>query len=289
MTACSLSQPVAIPLPVTEPKPTYLKHVHPQVILVLGSGSARGFAHAGVLKALEQNHIPIDMIVGTSAGSIVGALYAGNPSASALEKLLLKTPKDQIIQFSLIKIFSGPFRGDVFQRFLVSNIKATSFDQLKIPFAAVATNFKTGNIHVFSSGPIAPAVNASSAAPPFFQPVQLYGETYIDGALVDPVAVDVAQQFHPKIIIAVDLAPSVSDKMPKTGPEVFVRGFGMMLSKLSHYSAQRADVIINPSLGDIDMFDGAGRKQTIEMGYRMTMNRIPEIKKLLAENHISLR
>ncbi len=287
ITACSFSPPVTAPL--TEPKSTYLRKVHPQVILVLGSGSARGFAHAGVLKALEKNHIPIDMIVGTSAGSIVGALYAGHPSASALEQLLLTTPKSQVIQFSLINIFSGPFRGDVLQRYLISHIKAASFDQLEIPFIAVATNIKTGQIHAFSSGPIAPAVNASSAAPPFFKPVQLYGETYVDGGLVDPVAVDVAQKFHPKIIIAVNLAPYLSEKISHANMGVLMRGFGMMLSKLSQYSAEKADIIIHPKMGDIDMFDGVDRKQSMKAGFETTMHQMPAIKKLLAENNIALR
>lgn len=288
VTACSLTQPIVVPLPKKEPPATHLKKIHPNVVLVLGSGSARGFAHAGVLKALEQNHIPIDMIVGTSAGSIVGALYAGNPSATALEQLLMQTPKNQVIQISVSHIFQGPLRGDILQRYLTSHIKATSFDQLKIPLVAVATNLKTGNVHEFNSGPIAPAVNASSAAPPFFQPVELYGETYFDGGIVDPVAVDIAKKYHPKVIIAVDLAPLVSHSMSNNGAGVFMRGFSMMLAKLSNYSAAGADVIIRPNIGDVGMFDGSERKQTIDLGYQMAMNKMAAIKQLLKKNHISL-
>lgn len=288
ITACASSlSPVTIPS--SEPKSTYLQKVHPNVVLVLGSGGARGFAHAGVLKALEENHIPIDMIVGTSSGSIVGALYASYPSATTLEQLFLTTPRSQVIQFSLTKIFSGPFSGNVLQRYLIAHIKATSFDQLAIPFVAVATNLRTGKVHAFSSGPIAPAVNASSAAPPFFQPVELYGETYIDGGLVDPVAVDVARKFHPKMIIAVNLAPQLSANVPGVNPQVFLRSMGIMLSRLTQYSAQRADVIIHPDMEDIDIFEGAGREKSIKAGFDTAMNQMPAIKKLLDKNHISLR
>lgn len=194
-----------INIPKSEPVSKYSANFHPNVVLVLGSGSARGFAHAGALKVLEENHIPIDLIIGTSAGSIIGSLYADNPSANSLQHILLSANEGKVINFSLLNIVHGPINGAGLQNFLVSNMHATSFDQLKIPFVAVATDLQTGKIHLFRSGPIAPAVNASSAAPPYFRPVSIYGREYIDGGIVDPVSVDVAKTYHPKIIIAVRL------------------------------------------------------------------------------------
>jgi NTE family protein len=282
------SAPYSPKMPEKEPSTAYLYKVHPQVILVLGSGSARGFAHAGVLKTLEENHIPIDMIVGTSAGSIVGALYADKPSARALQHVLLNTPRNEVIDFSLMNITQGPISGAKLQKFLNNNLQAEDFEQLQIPFVAVTTDLDSGKIHVFGSGPIAPAVNASSAAPPFFRPVRLYGRTYIDGGLIDPVAVDVAQRFHPKLIIAVSLNYPLSKTLPTNSPAVFLRGFDMMLMQLNDYTAAKAQVIIRPAPGDINMFDGSQRAALIEAGEKAAEKALPQIKHLLAQNHIAL-
>jgi NTE family protein len=261
----------------------------PEVILVLGSGSSRGFAHAGVLKVLEENHIPIDMIVGTSAGSIVGALYADHPSASSLQQLIMNTSRDQVMDFSLMNIRTGVVSGNQLQNFLIQHMRAKSFEQLTIPFVAVAADLDSGKIHVFGSGPIAPAVNASSAVPPFFRPVQLYGKTYIDGGMIDPVAVDVAQWFHPKMIIAVNLDSPLSSSLPTSTPGIFLRGVDMMMSQLNEYSASQADVVIHPKLFETDMFDGSTRKDLMQSGAVAAQNALPEIKRLLKENNIALR
>jgi len=285
---CAATSP-NVQLPQKEPSTAYLKRLHPRVILVLGSGSARGFAHAGVLKALEDNHIPIDMIVGTSAGSIVGALYADNPSADSVEKILLKTQRNEVIDFSLMDLTQGPISGNGLQNFLITHLKAHNFEQLHIPFVAIATNLHSGELHVFGSGPIAPAVNASSAAPPFFRPVSLYGKTYIDGGLIDPVAVDVAKRFHPALIIAVSLNYPLSKSLPTNGPSVFLRGFDMMMIRLNNYSAAEAQIIIRPEpVNDVNMFDNTQGETLMQIGFAATEKAIPEIKKQLARRHIAL-
>jgi len=289
LSACATSVPAQTDVPAKEPPATHLLHLHPQVILVLGSGGARGFSHVGVLKVLERNHIPIDMIVGTSAGSIVGALYADQPSADRVEKLLLEAKRSQVIDFSIFNIASGPISGTGLQKFLTANMRARNFSQLQIPYVAVATDFETGKQHVFASGPIAPAVNASSAAPPFFRPVNIYGRLYADGGLVDPVAVDVAKRFHPKIIIAVRLDSELSKNMPTYSSGYFLRGFDMMLSKLSFYSAENADIVIVPETGDIDMFADQGRASLMRAGEEATEKQIPALKKLLAKDNIPLK
>ena len=285
-----VTTPPKMKIPPEEPSAHYLKKVHPRVVLVLGSGSARGFAHAGVIKALEDNHIPIDMIVGTSAGSIVGALYADNPSADKLKQLLLNTPRNEVIDFSLMDITQGAISGNSLQNFLVHNLKSELFEELPIPFVAVATDLHSGQIHVFGSGPIAPAVNASSAAPPFFRPVTLYGRTYIDGGVLDPVAVDVAESYHPKLIIAVSLDHPLSKTMPSSSPGVFLRGFDMMLMRLNDYSASKAHVVIRPEPDDeITMFDSSKRDYLIQIGEKATQSAMEDIKRLLKQKKIALK
>jgi NTE family protein len=278
-----------IPMPAQEPSAIYLKHIHPQVILVLGSGGARGFSHVGVLKVLQENHIPIDMIVGTSAGAIVGALYADQPSAARVRNILLTAKRDKVIDFSIWNIASGPIGGAGIQQLLKDNMQAQTFEQLRIPFVAVASNLDTGQLHVFGSGPIPPAVNASAAAPPFFRPVKMYGALYADGGLIDPTSVDVAKTFHPKIIIAVRLDTGLSKEMPTHSWGYFLRGFDLMLINLTRYSAQGADVIIAPDMGDINMFEDSQRPVLMHEGEVAAKRAIPAIKKLLAENNIPLR
>jgi NTE family protein len=287
ITSCATIPP-PINIPAVEPPATYLANVHPQVILVLGSGGARGFSHVGVLKVLERNHIPVDMIIGTSAGSIVGALYADQPRAARVEKLLLDAKRESVIDFSVFNLGSGPISGTGLQKFLIANMRAQTFPQLQIPFLAVATNLESGQLHVFKSGPIAPAVNASSAAPPYFRPVKIYGSTFADGGLLDPVAVDVAKRYHPKIIIAVRLDSYISPVMPTYSPGYFLRGFTLMLLQLTKYSAQGADVIITPQTGDIDMFEKDGRADLMRKGEIAAEQALPQIKKLLAQHGIPL-
>jgi NTE family protein len=286
-TGCTSLQPKLQPATAEPAISAKIKNLHPRVVLVLGSGGARGFSHVGVLKILEQNHIRVDLIVGTSAGSIVGALYADHPSAADLKTLLLTAKRKDVIDFSYLNVASGPVSGIGLQNFLIDSMQAKSFDQLKIPFIAVATDLQTGELHTFQSGLIAPAVNASSAAPPFFRPVKLYNKTYIDGGMIDPVSVDVAESFHPDIIIAVSLSSPLSKTLPTHGPGVFLRGFEMMLTKLTQDSAKNADVIIHPEFGEIDMFEGNQREQIMLAGERATQKAIPAIKKLLAAKHIT--
>lgn len=275
-------------IPQREPAANYLKKIHPQVILVLGSGSSRGFAHAGVLKELEKNHIPIDMIIGTSAGSIVGALYADNPSSASLQHLLLTTPRHEVMDFSLMNIHTGAVSGYQLQNFLIKNMRVNTFEKLSIPFIAVATDLSTGKIHAFESGPIAPAVNASSAVPGVFRPVNIYGKSYADGGILDPVAVDVAQRFHPKIIIAVSLDSPLSKPTSSSSPEVLMRSMTMMMTQLNVYSASQADVIIRPQREEISMFDGSKRKELIYSGEVAAKKVLPQIKRLLAQHKIAL-
>lgn len=274
--------------PVTEPSTAYLKTLHPDVVLVLGSGSSRGFAHAGVIKVLEDNHIPIDLIVGTSTGSIVGALYADQPSATRLQKLLLTSQRNEIISISYSHLFTGFFSGRALQNYLTKNMRAKTFPELKIPMIAVATDMYENQIHLFASGPIAPAVNSSSAVIPFFRPVKLYGQTYIDGGYLDPVAVDVAKRFHPKLIIAVNLKYPLPAEIPTNSLGILLRTYNIMQLKLGKYSSKNADIVIEPEIGEMEMFDGSGREKVMLSGEIATNKVLAQIKKLLKQKKIKL-
>jgi NTE family protein len=287
MSACTRVSPPKLYIPAQEPKVQASSQLHPRVILVLGGGGARGFAHAGVIKVLEKNHIPINMIVGTSAGSIVGALYADGAKIDPLMTLLKKTNRQNVIDFSILDLSYGPISGLRLQNFLVDNMQAKNFSELKIPLVTVATDLRAGGIHAFSSGPVAPAVNASSALSPFFRPVKLYGNIYVDGGFIDPVPVDVALRYHPQIVIAVSLNPPLNKLMPVYTTGTFIRSLDLMLKQLNEQTARRAQIIIRPKLPEGDVFDGSSRDQSFKAGEEAANLALPAIRKLMRAKAIA--
>jgi NTE family protein len=154
----------------TTPKPREVKGT-PKVALVLGGGAARGFAHVGVIRVLEQEKIPIHLIVGTSVGSLIGGLYAADPNSANLEWLAYSIEKDDVFDYSVVYSRMGPVLGDRLEKFVQAKAKGKNLEQLKIPFYPVATDLNTGQTWVFEKGSLARAIRASSAIPGIFQPV----------------------------------------------------------------------------------------------------------------------
>ena len=195
----------------------------PRVAVILGGGGARGYAELGVLKVLQQAGVPVDLIVGTSIGSIIGALYADNPNANAVDTLLMSAKKNELLHISPLHSLQGPFSGKTEQTFMTKHLTARDFSQLKIKFVAVATNLNDGKTIPISTGAIATAVNASSALSPFFHPVTINGMQLIDGGTSDPIPVDIAKTYHPKVIIAVNISEDLPTAMPDNLLAIFHR------------------------------------------------------------------
>ena len=149
----------------------------PKIALVLGGGAARGFAHVGVIRVLEQEKIPIHMIVGTSVGSLIGALYASDPNSFNLEWLSFTIEKEDIFDYSVLSAKMGPVSGERLEKFVQTKVKAKTIEQMKIPFYAVTTDLNAGNTWVFDKGSVAKAVRASSSIPGIFQPLEYLGRT----------------------------------------------------------------------------------------------------------------
>ena len=258
----------------------------PRVALVLGGGGARGYAHIGVLKVLEQKHIPIDLIVGASVGSMMGAMYADNPNADQLEKRFINAKRSDFIDISLIHALRGPITGNALQDYFLKHMQARDFKQLKIKLIIVATDLKSGATIAIDSGPIAPAVNASAGLPPYIHPVQLYGYQLIDGGMSDPVPVDIALNFHPAVTIAVDIARSLPPKMPETLIGIKERATAISLWRFDRLSADRADVVLRPDVGYTSATDFADKKQLIAAGERAARQALPKICMLLKQHNI---
>ncbi|OGT32129.1 MAG: esterase, partial [Gallionellales bacterium RIFOXYD2_FULL_52_7] len=186
-----------------------LQSDRPVVALALGSGGDRGFAHIGVIKVLEANNIKVDLVLGTSAGSVVGALYAGGYDGVALEKLALEMDREKLKDFDFSR--RGYVRGEQLQDFINRALKNRSIEQLDKPFVAIATQLSSGRAVAFNRGNTGMAVRASSSIPGVFYPVIIQGEEYVDGDLKKPVPVTIAREMGADFIIAVDISQQPKD------------------------------------------------------------------------------
>ncbi|MBU0592777.1 MAG: patatin-like phospholipase family protein [Gammaproteobacteria bacterium] len=255
---------------------------HPVVALVLGGGASRGFAHVGVIKALEQQGVKPDIVVGTSAGSFVGALYAGGYDAVALEVIALGMEQAQLRDVTFPD--RGFVKGELMQDFINQYLDNRSIENLPRRYAAVATDLQSGAMMVFNRGNTGMAVRASSSIPGIFQPVNIAGREYVDGGVLSPVPVRVARQMKPDIIIAVDVSrkPDSAVEIRDT-LDVLAQTLSIMGKESSQVEMREADVVIRPDVSEIGTIDFAARKLAIEMGEKAAQQSLPRILALLRE------
>jgi NTE family protein len=284
--ACA-GAPPSINIPTTQPM-TQENLNHPRVVLVLGGGGARGIAHIGVIQTLQQAGIPIDMIIGTSAGAIIGALYADQGNIAHAKQVALNTGFAQITDFNNFPSSEGIFKGYKLQKLLLNNMKAKNFDQLKIPLIVMTTDLTTGASVPISSGPVAPAVQASAALPGLFDPVHLYGHVLIDGGIADPIAVNVAQQYHPDVIIAVNVTEQLTGPAPTTAESVSNRAYLITRLQMSNRCLIGANIVISPAVGNASVFDTGKGDALYIAGQQAALKELPAIKALLKEKGIAL-
>lgn len=280
---CAPAQQERITAPDLPPPPKAMKPI--KVALVLSSGGFRGAAHIGVIEVLEQNNIPIDLVVGSSAGSLVGALYADEPNAASLKQKLIDAKYDNLIDTSWIKVVQAPFcptgpvRGRALQKFMLSHMRSRDFDELKVPLVVVATSLVNNELTAIRSGPIIPAVHASSALPPYFAPVSLYQDRFVDGGVIAPVPVNVAKQFNPKLIIAVDISKRPSLTEATNAFQITGRAIDISRDELARSQANEADIVIRPEIIGYGAFEDEYNQDFYAAGCRATLEKIDAIKK----------
>ena len=268
---------------VTTPAPVPIPKKIPKVALVLGGGSAKGFAHVGVIRVLEQEKIPIDMVVGTSVGSLIGALYASNPDGFQLEWLAFKIEKSDILDFSIVYSRMGPVQGTRLESFIEQNVKAKKIEDTKIPFYPIATDLNTGETVVLEKGSLARAVHASSAIPGIFVPVTFDKRMLVDGGVTDNVACDVARKKGADIIIGVSLQKDVKNYQIDSAIDVIAQSVNIMAREASRSKLECADVIIEPDLHGVPLFDFSQKKMLMEEGIKAAKKAMPKIQELLAK------
>ena len=273
-----------------------LKDIQPQVparparvALVLGAGASKGFAHIGVIKILEANKIPVHMIVGTSAGSFVGCLYAYGYTSYQLQDLALKLDQSHVADLGIPD--NGFIKGEKLERYVNFMLGNTPMDKLRIPFYAVATDIRTGQEIVFGTGNTGMAVRASCSIPGIFRPVVIGGSTYVDGGLVSPVAVNAARRQGADIVIAVDISAGVQPAAPQGTIETILQAIDIMYSRIGALQTPGADVVIRPNVGSIGSADFERRHDAIMEGEKAALNALPAIRvivdRLRAENRLN--
>lgn len=248
--------------------------------LALGGGAAKGFAHIGVIKMLEASGIHPDVIAGTSAGSVVGALYAGGMDPFQLQQAAARLDEDSIRD---VRLFSGGLvRGQALQNYINTQLDHTPIQKLKRPFAAVATELETGQRTVFTRGNTGEAVRASSSIPGVFEPVAIGLKHYVDGGLSSPVPVDAARELGADFVIAVDISSKADGHNPQGMMNIVDQSIAIMGQRLGAQELARADVVIAPKVNQIGAADFERRNEAILEGERAAMAAIPTIRARLA-------
>lgn len=252
-----------------------------KVAVVLGAGSSRGFAHVGVLKVLESNQIPVHMIVGTSAGSFVGSLYAYGYNSFQLQKMCFSLEKGDIIDLTIPD--NGFVKGEKLEDYINKSVNNTPLEKMRTPFYVVATNLGNGQEVVFGTGNTGTAVRASCAIPGVFRPVKIGDQMYIDGGVVSPVAVDAARRQGADIVIAVDVSSTIEGVQPESTIDTLLQAISIMYSKLSAAQLSKADVVITPKVGYIGSSDFSKRHEAVLEGEKAALEAIPRIKSILGK------
>jgi len=269
--------------PKTMPPPRKLDK-KPHIALVLGGGAFLGMAHLGVLKILEENNITVDLIVGTSVGSFVGAMYSHIPNSDSLKTLAFKVKTEDIFNASLFNSMTGFVTGENLQAYINAHIKTKNIEDLKIPFVAITSDLISGKTIPLSSGPVAPSVNSSCAIPMVFEPVKMYGMILVDGGVWDNVATNVARTYEPDVVIAVNLM-SVLPQAPeiKTFLNVYQRVAQVSAVNIGLENSKLADIVINPKVSKFPMISDKFDKEIYQAGYDAAKQKIDEIKKVIEE------
>lgn len=289
-TACTTTQ--VTPAPQPTPTPVTVERPPAKIALALGGGAARGFAHIGVIKALEAQGISADIIVGTSAGSVVGALYASGLNGFQIQELSMNMEEEQILDGSglyrciletMISDKRGCIKGQALQDFINKNIKGRAIEKLDKTFAAVATNLSNGEMVVFRTGNTGMAVRASSSVPVFFQPVTINGQDYVDGGLVAPVPSSVARTLGADFVIAVDISDRPQDRSTAGISDILWQTFSIFGKTINRHEQSSADIVIRPVTSGLPSSDASGRNKAVLEGEKAVAAILPELKAMLAK------
>ena len=282
LAACTTVKPPEVVVQPEVPQVPAAKKI-PKLGLALGGGAARGFAHIGVIQVLEENGIKPDLVVGTSAGSLVAAFYASGKTGAQLQWLADTMDESQLTDWTIPFMSRGMLRGEALGRYVNSQLNGAKIEDLKMPLGIVATDLQTGDGILFRRGDIATAVRASSAVPSVFEPVRIGNKDYVDGGLVSPVPVRSARQMGADIVIAVDISSRPEDAKTTDMLKVLLQTFSIMGKSISQLEMAQAEVVVRPALPDVGSAEFTARQKSIEAGRAAMRLALPALKAALAK------
>jgi NTE family protein len=273
----TLPPPLPVPAPAAPPLPAPRP---PRIGLALGGGAARGFAHIGVIQVLEEAGIKPQLVVGTSAGSLVAALYAAGKSGAELGMLALGMDESAITDWSFPG--RGVIRGEALARYVREQTGGRSIEQLKLPLGIVATDLDSGQAILFQRGDPGVAVRASSAVPAVFQPVKIGDREYVDGGLVSPVPVRFARQMGAELVLAVDISSPPEGQATGDAVRLLLQTFAIMGKSINAFELRDADVVLRPKLHGVGSADFASRQRAITAGRDAALSGLAELRARIA-------
>jgi NTE family protein len=261
------------------PAPTPVAARKAKIGLALGGGAARGFAHIGVIKMLESQGIVPDYVVGTSAGAVVGSLYAGGFDAFAMQKIAVQLDEKIFADWTVSG--RGLLKGEALQDFINQHLNRRPLEKLNKPFATVATDLNSGERIVFRTGDTGMAVRASAAVPGVFQPARFNGHYYVDGGLVSPVPVQAAREMGADFVIAVDISARPNGQPVDSLTAIIWQTTTIMGGLIGKTEMKDADVVIRPNLPYVKSWDFAARHDAMLEGEKAALAALPGIKQKL--------
>jgi len=266
------------PAPVSPEVAPALSKRAPRIGLALGGGAAKGFAHVGVIAVLEEAGLRPDYLVGTSAGSLVAALYASGKTSAELQKTAMSMEEATITDWMLPLVGRGVFRGDALGRFVNDAVGGRLIEDMRIPLGVVATDLGSGQAVLFQRGDTGTAVRASSAVPAVFVPVKINGRDYVDGGLVAPVPVRYARQMGAELVIAVDISTAPEDSATKDTLQILLQTFSIMGKSINQHELREADIVVRPSLVGLKSADFSARQRAIDAGRAAMLAALPALR-----------
>jgi NTE family protein len=271
----------------------HTRDAHPKIGVALGSGSARGLAHIGVLKVLEKHNIPVRYVAGASVGAVIGAYYAKDPTIASLEELVYKIAERKFSSIIDLSIKGGILKGLKIENLLHETLEGATFDTLKLPFAAVSTDLINADTVSIHDGDLIKAIRASISIPGFLRPVEYRNRVLADGGLSNPVPVDAVRRLGADIVIAVNLDKLfIKDEILAVPPLAKLPNHSISILRhhLALKSARTAEVTISPLIdsGIIawrDFFTRSKLDEFIAEGERAAEEQIPHILKAIESYH----
>ena len=250
----------------------------PKIGLALGGGAARGFAHVGVIQVLEEAGLRPDLVVGTSAGSMVAALYASGRTGSQLQQVAEAMEEAAFTDWTLPIFNRGMLRGEALARYVNVQVGNKLIEQMAMPLGVVATDLQSGSGVLFQRGDTGTAVRASSAVPALFLPVKIGGQEFVDGGLVSPVPVRFARQMGAEVVIAVDISSAPEGNAAADTVQILLQTFAIMGKSINGHELRDADIVVRPALAGVGGADFTARRRAIEAGRAAMQRLLPQLK-----------